>query len=69
MCKFTAGATEKAGRVLRGGSWNNNNNNCQVSVRNNNNPNNRNNNNGFRLSQCFPFGPEFAGLRPGRVCH
>ncbi|NLV43003.1 MAG: SUMF1/EgtB/PvdO family nonheme iron enzyme [Candidatus Hydrogenedentes bacterium] len=40
----------RAGRLLRGGNWNNNANNCRAANRNNNNPNNRNNNIGFRLA-------------------
>ncbi len=38
-----------AGRVLRGGSWNNNPQNCRSANRNNNTPDNRNNNIGFRV--------------------
>jgi hypothetical protein len=38
-----------AGRVVRGGSWNNNNpENLRASARDRNEPDNRNNNNGFR---------------------
>jgi len=43
------GLVTGAGRVLRGGSWNNNDNNVRVANRNRNTPDNRNNNVGVRL--------------------
>jgi formylglycine-generating enzyme required for sulfatase activity len=45
----------KAGRAIRGGSWNNNESNARVAARNNNHPNNDWNNNGFRLAVFHDF--------------
>ena len=57
---------DRAGRVLRGGSWNNDNTeNLRASNRNRNDPDNRNNNNGFRCvrsSQCLARPPDIPGV-------
>ncbi len=51
------GPADIAGRVLRGGSWNNDNpDNFRCANRNNNNPANRNDNNGFRCARTLEAG-------------
>ena len=59
---------EAAGRVLRGGAFNNNQRNVRSAVRNDNNPDNRNNNVGFRVCVCPHWPPEmqvgFKALLP-----
>ena len=55
------GPADGAGRVLRGGSWNNDNpDNFRCANRNNNHPENRNDNNGFRAASTLPRRNPFA---------
>ena len=67
------GLAEKAGRVVRGGSWNNDDtDNFRCANRNNNDPTNRNDNNGFRVASTStpefhrPRAAEARGESPGR---
>ena len=55
-----------AGRVVRGGSWNNNRDNAACSYRNNEHPNNRNNNLGFRCAKTPPAFAHTAAEAAGR---
>ncbi len=65
---MTAGLSETADRVLRGGSWANEARNLHAAIRNRNRAGNRNQNIGFRVCQS---GPEHAsrngGSRAGEI--
>ncbi len=65
---MTAGLSESAVRVLRGGAWNNPSRNLHAAIRNRNQAGNRNQNIGFRVCR---FCPEHAsrngGSRAGEI--
>ena len=54
-------ARHSAGRVLRGGAFNNDANNLRAAYRNNNDPDNENNNLGFRVVWSSAGVPEIVG--------